>query len=335
MALEGRRYRRALLLIPTEPGLPAVFAPAFERLDVLHHDHGLYRADLGQGAASRVEFAHRWPGPWDHDLAVLFHPKEKDLADLLLEDAGRGLAAGTAVFVTGPKQGGVLSAERLVAARVGPVAGRRSARHAVLLEAPVAAAETRDPEAAENGERRVDVEAWGRRFPAVSVPGVFSHGRVDAGTAFLLGHWRPVAFRKALDWGCGSGLIGTALQLAEPSAHVDLVDVNAGAVLSARRTLAANGLDPSRAGPSDGFAGVAGAYDLIVTNPPLHRGLRPDRRSALGFLDGAGEHLAPGGRLVMVTQATAPVVEPLRERFAALRVVASDARFRIVEALKG
>ena len=55
-------------------------------------------------------------------------------------------------------------------------------------------------------------------------PGVFSHGRLDAGTRALLEVMRrfPVAGRRVLDFACGSGVIGAFLSALEPTARVGL-----------------------------------------------------------------------------------------------------------------
>ena len=45
----------------------------------------------------------------------------------------------------------------------------------------------------------------------VSLPGVFSHGRLDRGTALLLEHLDKLPSGHLLDFGCGAGVLGAAL----------------------------------------------------------------------------------------------------------------------------
>ena len=166
----------------------------------------------------------------------------------------------------------------------------------------------------------------------MTLPGVFAHGRLDEGTEFLLERLEPGTFGRALDWGCGGGVIGAALKLARPKSVVRLVDSSAAAVEATRRTLAALELDSDTVRPADGWRGVDGLYDLIVTNPPFHQGVETDRRATESFLDGARERLRPGGRLIVVANAFLPWAERLAGKFAKVETVARDRRWQLIEA---
>ena len=83
--------------------------------------------------------------------------------------------------------------------------------------------------------------------------------------------WYPgQAIERVLDLCCGSGCIGLAIAAWNPSARVDLVDIDTDALALADENRSLLGLE-SRVDilESDLFAGLRGRqYDLIVTNPP-------------------------------------------------------------------
>ncbi|MDE1082344.1 methyltransferase, partial [Klebsiella pneumoniae] len=57
--------------------------------------------------------------------------------------------------------------------------------------------------------KQFTVEVAGTQFNAISIPGVFNHGELDAGTKMLLENAPNVKSGQVLDFGCGAGLIAT------------------------------------------------------------------------------------------------------------------------------
>jgi 16S rRNA (guanine1207-N2)-methyltransferase len=132
--------------------------------------------------------------------------------------------------------------------------------------------------------------------------------------------------------GCGSGAIGLhAARLG--AAAVDLIDASRLAVACAGRGIDENRLgDTCRAWASDLYSDVPGpAYDLILSNPPFHVGHAVDTDAATELIAGAKARLATGGRLRIVANAFLSYDRLLREVFGAARVVAEDARYRVLE----
>ncbi|MFD6387640.1 methyltransferase, partial [Streptomyces nigra] len=107
----------------------------------------------------------------------------------------------------------------------------------------------------------------------VNHAGVFCADRLDIGTRFFLAHLPGGRGpRRVVDLGCGNGVVGTAVALANPEAEVLFVDESFQAVASAEATFKANGV-PGHAEfrVGDGMAGVpAGSVDLVLNNPPFH-----------------------------------------------------------------
>lgn len=114
---------------------------------------------------------------------------------------------------------------------------------------------------------------------------------------------------KVLEVGCGSGVV--SIHCAKNGCYVTAVDVNPRAVELARRNSVANGTD-IRVLESDVYGKVDGVFDTIVFNLPYlpvdEEGLLakawsggPDGLGPLPrLLEGAPDHLIPGGRVVVV-----------------------------------
>lgn len=82
--------------------------------------------------------------------------------------------------------------------------------------------------------------------------------------------WLESEPKRVLDLGCGCGALGIAAARVFPAAAVDLVDVDALALASARRNVGEAGLSARvNVVESDLFANLAERrYDLILCNPP-------------------------------------------------------------------
>lgn len=161
--------------------------------------------------------------------------------------------------------------------------------------------------------------------------GVFHGAGLDDGTALLLDQLgsmlsglppRP----DVLDLGCGNGVIAAALarELAGRGT-VRATDVSWAAVDSTRMTARANGVAVSTA-QGDGLDGVADdSADLIVTNPPFHRGSARDSAPTLQMLADARRVLRTGGRLWCVFNSHLPWQRHLEELGATRQVGRSRA----------
>jgi len=114
---------------------------------------------------------------------------------------------------------------------------------------------------------------------------------------------------RAMEMGCGSGFL--SLHLARAGADVVAVDLDERAVANTRRNASLNDVR-IRALRSDLFGDVDGTFDLLVFNPPYLRGeVRDDDdlcwaggedgvQVTARFLGEAKEHLAPGGRALLL-----------------------------------
>jgi 16S rRNA (guanine1207-N2)-methyltransferase len=170
----------------------------------------------------------------------------------------------------------------------------------------------------------------------VNHAGVFCADRLDVGTRFFLGHLPQGRGGRVVDLGCGNGVVGTAVALADPGAEVLFVDESFQAVASAAATYPANGV-PGHAEfrVGDGLAGVpSGSVDLVLNNPPFHSHQATTDATAWRMFSGARRALRPGGELWVIGNRHLGYHVKLRKLFGNSRVVASDPKFVVLKAVK-
>jgi 16S rRNA (guanine1207-N2)-methyltransferase len=330
-AVEEAGGNGRLIALPPEPGLP--FSEIAPDARYIHLDYAVYRKDRellrrASGLAEELVFFGTGGLPGLFPVALLFAPKEKKLCEYMLGWLWERVEPGGRVLVAGENRAGIKSVKGMLEERFGPVIGHRSGRHSVLWEAE----RSEDVGAPRSFRREFEVQVEEEKLGVVSYPGVFSHGELDPGTRFLLEALDRPRFRRALDWGCGSGVIGTYLQLLRPESSVDLVDSHAMALRSAKETMERNELAPERVSASDGFSDVRGTFDLIVTNPPFHAGVKTELSVTERMIRECGRFLVPGGRLVLVANAFLRYPGVLRESFSEVKVLAENASYRVFEA---
>jgi 16S rRNA (guanine1207-N2)-methyltransferase len=182
---------------------------------------------------------------------------------------------------------------------------------------------------------RTPLSAWRRPGPLeydplpetwTSYPGVFAHGRLDRGTRFLLDALPPfLTGGRILDYGCGSGVVGGVVWILRPDSDLHLLDVDSVALEAARENVPGaryhlrDGLPPPDDGP----------FDLIVSNPPFHRGKAEEPDMIRELVRSSPGVLAPDGGLVLVAQRRLKLEAVMRDVFRQVTVSARDTAFQV------
>jgi 16S rRNA (guanine1207-N2)-methyltransferase len=257
--------------------------------------------------------------------AVVFLPKSKALIDMTLALASGIVVEGGKVVLAGANDAGIKSAKGAYEKNIGPVDEKIVGNHSALyvgtnkrLSAHKKLSDFLSFSIVPYMELSLEV---------ANVPGVFSAGELDEGTKLLLDHI-PYDKKKVLDMGCGSGIIGALYMKHSPKSEVVMSDSSKLAVFAAKKTLEKNSLE-ARVVESDVFDGVEGTFDLIVCNPPFHKGVSTDYSFIERFAKGAKKHLNPGGEVFVVANSFLPYQETLQKNIGATEVLADDGKFRI------
>jgi 23S rRNA (guanine1835-N2)-methyltransferase len=290
----------------------------------------------GRGGDQITVVDPQGPLPDRVDVAVVKVPKTTALLEHALHRLAPALHEGSVVVGAGMTRHVHTSTIQLFERLVGPTTTSRAEKKARLLHATVAPG--RDP-GPSPWPRTTEVRpADGEPLALVAHAGVFSAGRLDPGTALLLGHLPPAGtHERAVDLGCGTGVVGTVLARCDPDLHVTFVDDAPLAVASARATWAAAHGDRDAAFVvGDALLDPAPlAADLVVVNPPFHRDHSVGDQTAWRMFVEAREVLPPDGRLLVVGNRHLAHHAKLKRLFgsAQVEVVASDPAYVVVSAL--
>ncbi|MDP9026463.1 MAG: methyltransferase [Actinomycetota bacterium] len=132
----------------------------------------------------------------------------------------------------------------------------------------------------------------------VATGGVFAGTSLDLGTRALVEVLDQLPdHRRAIDLGCGTGILAASLARRDPSVRVLATDQSAAAVASARLTMAANELDVEVV-RDDGLSREPDASaDLVLLNPPFHTGAAVHSGLAQRLFAESARVLRPGGEL--------------------------------------
>lgn len=261
--------------------------------------------------------------------AVVYLPKSKALIDMTLALVSGKVAEGGTIVLAGANDAGIRSAKDAYEANIGPVDQKIVGNHSALYVGKNArrGADKKVEDFLSSAPLRYEGPAGTAEIEVAVLPGVFSAGKLDAGTKALLDAL-PYRAARVLDVGCGAGVIGSIYKKLAPESEVDMVDSSPLAVIAAKKTVEKSGVDGSVA-QSDVFSSVSGQFDLILSNPPFHQGVDTDYSFIDRFAAGAKAHLAPHGEVWVVANSFLPYQPILERGIGPTEVVSDDKRFKV------
>lgn len=278
----------------------------------LFDDHQRFEASLSSEPPYQALVFPDQP-PYLFDQIYWQWPKSKEEADMLLRWMAPMLSDDGALWLIGHNRSGIKSAPKRLQQQGWSVRKAGSARHCLLLRAqppprPTAfdltdywACTPLPGEQAESAAR-----LW-------TLPGVFSHGRIDKGSAELL-PWLTDLPSPVLDFGCGGGLLALALAQHQPATRFCGVDNHWLAILSSQRTAKANDLDLTPVW-SDGLQQLTGRFGSLITNPPFHHGQDINYDITRRLITDSRQYLYPGAQWLAVVNDHLPYSEWLKSNF--------------------
>ena len=267
----------------------------------------------------------------DADLVLLRLPKSLAALEEIAAAVARLAAPGVVLYAGGRVKHMSRGMNTVLGrhfATVRASLGQQKAR--VLLAAePRPGEHPVEPSSRRHGDLGVTLCAYG---------GTFAGSDVDLGSRLLIRCFDrlPADPRTVIDLGSGSGLLAVLVAQQRPQAEVIAVDDSRAAVRSTVATALANGVaDRVSTRHSDRLHGVAtGSVDLVVCNPPFHRGTVRDSTAAHAMFTDAARVLRPGGELWVVYNSHLPYLTTLRRMLGRTLVLAQNPTFTVARAIR-
>ncbi|MEX0646845.1 MAG: methyltransferase [Balneolaceae bacterium] len=171
-------------------------------------------------------------------------------------------------------------------------------------------------------------------------PGVFSAGKVDYATQFLLEHTEVNDHdMKILDLASGNGVIARDIQLRKPDAEIHLLDDYYLAIESSRLNLDKDRIhfhfndSPGRIVPKASL-GENHFFDLVISNPPFHFGHENNIEITIRLFEQVKKVMKEGGRFLCVANKHLNYKTHLRKLFRETKTVAENDKYVIYQTKK-
>jgi len=293
-------------------------ATLFDNAWCLHAGHAMhYSHAYTQALSPKLEA---------YQLILLVVAKEQSLNQWILHQLSLQ-APSARILIVGEKRGGVTSLVKKLPPAFLKAQKLASGNHCQLFQTRVLTKPLTDSEAPALSGFDVDWRGVSASFSAY--PGVFSQGRLDAGTALLLEHLPETIQGKVLDFACGCGVIG-ALVAQKFAVELTASDVSPMAIASTQMNWEKLGIQ-GRLILADGLSSLSdGSFNWILSNPPFHTGLRTDYDIGEQFIQQAFKKLAPNGTLVIVANRFLPWPEHMRQVFGHCDELADNGKFKVL-----
>ncbi len=163
-------------------------------------------------------------------------------------------------------------------------------------------------------------------------PGIFSSKSVDKGTLYLLENLTMPISGIVADLGAGYGAIGRSLLENNPEIEaLDLYEISYLASECAKTNVSdprahIHWLEVNKAARE--------YYNVIVSNPPFHRGQAGDPNIGRSFIDAAARSLRARGSFYMVANRHLPYEHHLKARFGYVEVMTENNAYKIFKATR-
>ena len=168
-----------------------------------------------------------------------------------------------------------------------------------------------------------------------SKPGQFGWNKLDQGSLLLLDVFaeylseQPTKPKTLLDLGCGYGLLSVgAWALGIPD--ITATDNNAAAIASCRYNFDQHGIQGDVI-VDDCAASIHHQYDVILCNPPFHKGFGTEKDLTVKFVRSAGHHLKKKGVAFFVVNQFIPIEKVAVDCFTVVQTIQRNKSFKVVK----
>jgi 23S rRNA (guanine1835-N2)-methyltransferase len=172
-------------------------------------------------------------------------------------------------------------------------------------------------------------------LPFTNGSNLFSREKLDIGTRFFLEHIPKGSFETILDLGCANGIIGIKAKELNPQAKIIFSDESAMATQSAEVNYKSYYKDDAEFLWTNCYeSGKSDSVDLILCNPPFHQQNTVGDFIAWQMFQDSLRCLKSGGKILVIGNSHLGYHVKLKKLFGNSKIIATNAKFMIVEAVK-
>ena len=265
------------------------------------------------------------------DVALVEIPKGRDFAKALIATSLKALKPGNYLYGAGPNKGGAKTAETdsKSLSQVYSLGTKQRHRLFSVMRPDMIPSEWLDLAM----PHPQNMEIHGQTYSVHTQPGVFSYNHLDDGTSSLLDALhkiQPKGITRVLDAGCGYGIVGMVAQQLFDPVRVIFVDTNLLAVQCTKANVSEAPV--LMADVTQDMLEAYAPFDLILCNPPFHKGVTVERTFMQGFAENGAQLLSKQGQVLVVFNAFLPYEDVLKEHFATVTRVIESNTFTVVSA---
>ncbi len=257
--------------------------------------------------------------------------KEKALVHNLINEVLSGMPVGGHLALSGFKSDGAKTYIEKASQMVGSAKSIKKLAGGALL---ASIHKHKQPETRLDDSDYHTLRSISTEPPLYSKPGVYGWKKIDSGSALLaeqlitIAEAHPQPIENVLDIGCGYGYLSVMAKQYFPAARIVATDNNVTALLACEKNFALHAIDGEVLADDCGAA-LTQQFDLVVCNPPFHKGFDIHGDLTLQFLQSAKARLKRGGLAVFVVNQFIGLEQRAASLFASCQAVAERDGFRV------
>ena len=168
-----------------------------------------------------------------------------------------------------------------------------------------------------------------------SKPGQFGWNKLDQGSELLIESLEPFLSSLAeppsnvLDLGCGYGYL--SVKAAELGLNnITATDNNAAAIASCKKNFSENQIN-GQVIADDCAQSIEDRFDLVLCNPPFHKGFDTENKLTDLFVGSAKQRLSKSGVALFVVNQFIPLEKAATSYFPSIETLAKNKSFKVIK----